>query len=299
MVALSPTDLRAAAAWQLGDIHAITPIPVGALNRSFVIDAASGRYVLRGYRYTERSPIEHEHDLIAFAHQRGVPTLMPVALPSGETLAVCDGLFYALFPFASGEQRVRGMLGAADAAAMGRCVGKIHQALRDFPHDRARQLKLQVSNAATTAMMDCIQQAINIHATGGDDEANTIEIMQGMRAYIERTPPPDQSIDTLPHQMLHGDYHERNIFFDQGEVSAVIDWEQALFAPRGWELLRTLVFVWDLALAESVAFLEAYQQVYPLPLTELDLAARWFAWSRGHNLWVYQAVYLEGNQRAR
>ncbi|MBC8076060.1 MAG: phosphotransferase, partial [Chloroflexales bacterium] len=94
-------------------------------------------------------------------------------------------------------------------------------------------------------------------------------------------------------------YHERNIFFDQGEVSAVIDWEQALFAPRGWELLRTLVFVWDLALAESVAFLEAYQQVYPLPLTELDLAARWFAWSRGHNLWVYQAVYLEGNQRAR
>lgn len=284
------------AAWRYPVDHAN---PSGVLNRSFVIDAVSGRYVLRGYHYTERGPIEHEHDLIAFAHQRGVPTLIPIALPSGAMLAVCDGLYYALFPFAAGMQRVRGTLDCADAAAMGRCLGHMHLVLGNFPHERARQLRLDMANAATFAMMDRIQQAIDAQATYGNDEANTIAIMQGMRKYIERTPAPFEALDALPRQILHGDYHERNVFFEQGEVSAVIDWEQALFAPRGWEIMRTLLFVWDLALAESVAFLDAYQRVCPLPCAELDLAARWFAWSRGHNLWVYQAVYLEGNDRAR
>ena len=292
-------DQNAVAQWQLTPTSPLGPIGDGVLNRCLLFEAAGKQLVLRACHYTDRSHIEREHALIAFAQAHGVPVVAPIPLPSGDTILLQEGHFYALFPFIGDTQYRRGALGTSEAAAMGRCLGHIHRVLEPCAIPAAREVRTTESNQLTLATMDAIRQAIATRTDPGDDETRTLTTLDGMRDYILQTPPPGQPLETLPFQLLHGDYHERNLFFAHGEVSAVIDWELSLRGPRGRELMRTLLYVWNLELEPCVAFLAAYQQIWLLPIAELDLAARWFAWSRGHNLWVYQAVYLEGNERAR
>lgn len=299
MTLVLPEDAEAASAWAFGQPASLTPIGDGVLNRCLLFEAAGQQLVLRACHYTERKHIEREYALIMFAKDHGVPVVAPIPLPSGDTILMQEGHFYALFPFIRDRQYRRGTLGANEAAAMGRCLGHIHRVLEPCTIPASREVRTTESYERTLAAMDAIRQAIAAHADPGDDETRTLTTLDGMRDYIVQTPPPTQPLEALPFQLLHGDYHERNLFFANGEVSAVIDWELSLHGPRGREIMRTLLFVWDLELEPCVAFLAAYQQVWPLPIAELDLAARWFAWSRGHNLWVYQAIYLEGNEQAR
>lgn len=90
-----------------------------------------------------------------------------------------------------------------------------------------------------------------------------------------------------------------NLFFADGKVSAIIDWDQAYTAPRAWGILRVLHYVGKLDPDFCRAFLAAYRQVLPLPQDELNAAAEVYGWLQAHNLWVYEELYLRGNARVR
>ncbi|WP_201363337.1 phosphotransferase [Dictyobacter formicarum] len=100
-------------------------------------------------------------------------------------------------------------------------------------------------------------------------------------------------------QAIWHHYQNTNLFFEDGQISAVIDWDQSYVAPRAWEVVRTLHYVCKLDGPLCRIFLTAYRDVLPLPPEELDLAAAVYGWMRGHDLWHYEAIYLEGNQRVR
>ena len=46
-------------------------------------------------------------------------------------------------------------------------------------------------------------------------------------------------------------------------------------------------------------FLNAYEAVWPLNGPDLELAAAQYGWFRAHNLWLYETLYQEGNERVR
>jgi Ser/Thr protein kinase RdoA (MazF antagonist) len=58
-----------------------------------------------------------------------------------------------------------------------------------------------------------------------------------------------------------------------------------------------LVFEFDPGLCHI--FLDAYRAEAPLTLAELEVAAAAYSHMRAHDLWPYEAVYLEDNDRAR
>ena len=79
-------DLEILSAWRIGAVHSIRPPATGTINRTLLVDAASGRYVLRAYRHAERAPVEREHAVIAHVCVRRLPAVAPIALPSGATI---------------------------------------------------------------------------------------------------------------------------------------------------------------------------------------------------------------------
>jgi homoserine kinase type II len=103
----------------------------------------------------------------------------------------------------------------------------------------------------------------------------------------------------LDQQVIHGDYQQTNLFFDNGRVSAIIDWDQAYVAPRAWEVVRTLHLVFEFDPGPCHIFLDAYRAEAPLTFVELEVAAAAYSHTRAHDLWPYEAVYLEDNDRAR
>lgn len=52
-----------------------------------------------------------------------------------------------------------------------------------------------------------------------------------------------EDLSSLEQQVIHGDYQEINLFFEDGKVSAVIDWDQSYVAPRASEVVQTLHYV--------------------------------------------------------
>lgn len=289
-------------AWKLSPLLSTWTPETGTIHQTLLLETTDGRYALRAYRYTaaERWRISCEHALIAYVQAHGLPALTPLLSLHGERILEQGGRFYALFPAAPGHQVARGTLTLHEMMAMGRFLGKLHQILADYPHEQVPHRSFAVDLATTLETMDTIEMAIRSRSPLNDEDTQALSQLAERRAWLVTAPPVRmQDLSSLEQQVIHGDYQETNLFFEHGEVSAVIDWDQSYVAPRAWEVVRTLHYVCKLDRVACRTFLEAYRGVLPLTSAELEQAALAYGWMRAHDLWQYQAIYLEGNQRVR
>jgi Ser/Thr protein kinase RdoA (MazF antagonist) len=298
-----PPDLQAAlAAWGVRDVLSATVPATGTIHQTLLLRTAAGAYALRAYRYRERRRVEFEHTLIAHARKRNVPAVAPIPLPgaAGATILEREGRFYALFPRAAGHQRDHTEMGPAEAVAMGRALAEVHRALADVPHDRVEARSFATDTAKTLAGIAALEGVIQSQPTRDERDRLTIAQLGERRSWLlARGDAGSVDLPGLERQVIHGDYQQTNLFFEGSRVSAIIDWDQAYVAPRAWEVVRTLHLVFTFDPAPCGLLLDAYRAVAPMPLAELDVAAAAYSHMRAHDLWLYQAVYLEGNDRVR
>lgn len=298
MTVVSAEDAQVVAAWGLGGVRDVRVPRTGVVHRTLLLDCADGRFALRAYRYAKRAPVEREHALIAQVAARGIPAVRPVPLLEGGTVLERGGRFYALFPFAPGRHIARARLGPRALAAMGGFLAKLHCALAECSPEGMRPRNLDMD--ATRTLEGIAQLLAVIHSKPERDAADALALEQlaSRRAAVVRTPgAPATPLAVLPFQTIHGDYQEGNLFFQENQVSAIIDWDQAYLAPRAWEVVRVLDLVCRLDPARCRAFLAGYRAGHTLSAGDLDLAAAWYGHMRLHDLWLYNAYYLEGNQR--
>lgn len=288
--------------WNLPPILSTWIPETGTIHQTLLFKTATKSYALRAYRYTpsERGRIEIEHALIAYVKARGLPALAPLPLPDGATILEQDGHFYALFPFAPGYQTLRGHLTLSEIQAMGSFLGKLHQALRDYPHERVSQRQFTLDLASTLATIESLEETIRSLPTRNAEDEETLVSLAERREWLKTASPVNfAEFLALEQQVIHGDYQETNLFLENDQVSAVIDWDQAYVAPRAWEVVRALHYACQLEKAACRAFLDAYRRVFPLPTSDLEIAAAAYGWMRAHDTWQYKALYLNGNQRIR
>ena len=287
-------------AWALSPIVRAYEPSTGTIHRITLLETCSARYVLRAYRYKDRSRIVSEHALSSYVRSQGLPAIAPLPLPSrGETILERGGQFYALYPFAHGLQVRRSQLTSHELiAAMGRCLGTLHRILAHYPHQHVRRQSFAVDPSATLSKIERIEAAIAEKVSQNTLDQCVLEHLSQRRNWLNTAPPVDlKLLSSLEHQVLHGDYQETNLFFTEGTVSGIIDWDQAHMAPRAWEVLRTLHYVFYLDTPRCKMFLDAYRDAFPLPQNELALTAQAYGWIQANNLWAYTAFYLENNER--
>lgn len=300
---LSPEDHAALSAWRLGPVLGVTLPATGTVNRTVLVHTVSGAYAPRAYRRRAegRARVAWEHTVISHAATQGIPVCRPIPLPSGETVWEKDGRLFALFPSAPGRQVRREELGDGEVAAAGRCLARVHLAFADFPLAQARHKPFTFDAAATLDSLTRIEAAIRSRAVQTDADRDALRHLARRGQWLQQAAgldePTRSRFAALPCQVVHGDFQETNLFFEGAEVSAVIDWDQCGVAPRAWEVLRALHLMLGLAPGPCRVFLAAYCALCPLPEAELQEAAACYGVLADQNLWVYEAVYLEGNDR--
>lgn len=289
--------------WNISPIVSTMTPPTGTIHQITLLSTNEASYVLRAYRYAQkdRSRIIVEHALSSYAQAHGIPAIAPLPLPSGETILEYEGRFYALFPFAKGQQVSREQVTSRDlVAAMGRCLGELHHILATYPREKVRGQSFTVDQSATYTKMERIEAAIAEKAHLDPFDRQILTMLSQRRTWLQASQAVDlKPFSLLDSQVLHGDYQETNLFFADGKVSAIIDWDQAYVAPRTWEIIRTLHYVFHLDLPRCQTFLDAYREVFPLLSEELDVTARAYGWIQAHNLWAYTSFYLDNNHRVR
>lgn len=288
------------AAWRRGAVLQSALPPSGAVNETMLLTLTDGEYVLRGYRHREEGPVKREHAIIAHMGAHGFPAVGPLPLPDGSTLLEHNGRFFSLFPRAKGEQRPRAALRPTDAAAMGHALARLQHVLRLLPLDASVRRTFPTDRAATLARLDSLATTIAARPNSDPLHAFVLQRLTAKRESLHQLP-VDAMIDfgALPQQVIHGDYQQDNLFFADGHVSAVIDWDQTYIAPPAWEVQRTMHLNFAFAQSTSLPFLAAYQSEAPLTLAELDEAARLYDLKVRHDLWLYETYYREGNARVR
>ncbi|HEY7833242.1 MAG TPA: phosphotransferase [Ktedonobacterales bacterium] len=296
MTILAPDEDRAIAAWRLGAVRRARVPRQGVVHRTLLLDCDAGRFALRAYRHADLARVEREHALIAAVAVRGIPAVRPVPLPEGGTVLAREGRFYALFPFALGRQIARARLGPRALAAMGGFLARLHHALAECQVEGMRPRAMDLDAGRTLAGIARLLAVIRARPDG--DALDALERLTRQRAEVECAAGASAApLNALPFQVIHGDYQEENLFFSDGSVSAIIDWDQAYLAPRAWEVVRVLDLVCRLDPARCRAFLAGYRAGHTLPAGDLDLAAAWYGSMRLHDLWLYTSYYLEGNER--
>jgi Ser/Thr protein kinase RdoA (MazF antagonist) len=285
--------------------------PGGLLNQNLFAATGRGAYFLKGYRYADPEPVRREHAVIGTAIAGGVPALAPLVDPAGNTFLRVGGRWWAIFPRVSGHQPAPGELSVAHASGMGCVLGAIHVALAALPAADVAHfpLKLHWESAVAYAEMAGYEAMIARRRTQGlkaldPFDQHTLASFGYRRSLLAGGVPPAESFAGLPQQVLHGDFHDRNLFFaPDGSVQHVIDWELAGRGPRAWELIRALDL--SLSLVEDVeaggpllrAFVHGYAAVAPLTAEECEAMPDLYWAARVHSLWVYEEHYRKGSAK--
>jgi Ser/Thr protein kinase RdoA (MazF antagonist) len=268
------------------------------MNDVAIVATASHKVVLRGHRRPERWRVELEHEVMAFARGRGVPVPDVIATPGGELIVEREGRLYSLSRYAVGHHVPRDTIDAALALVMGRALASLHVALEPFPTEAVPRVRRAQSREATVCRIDEILARLAAIDQPTKQDAWARERLQTRVAWLsEHTEPQHLALGC--EQMVHGDYQDTNLFFHGGNVSGVIDWDKAEVRSPGEEVVRAMHLSLGLDADRSGAFLAGYRSGAALSDHQLQVAAAEYGQQRAADLWLYETVYLNGDDRPR
>lgn len=289
------------AQWDVGKPLKVTDDALGTINRTWLVTTDRGRYALRLSGNEDTAALQRECDLVSRVAALGIPAVEPLQTTDGQAYVDVDGRLWTLSPFAPGSQTDRSEMSLEQDRGMGRCLGQLLEVLKSCPPDLVKRKQLGVDVGHTLAEIERYEQLIARYSEASEAEQYALDRLAGRRVWIEAH--ADEKTDGLTRlavQPIHGDFQEKNVFFDdRGDVVAIIDWDNARLAPREWEIIRTLNFVMNFDPVRCVVFAEGYREHAALDLPKLDRAAWAYGVKRTHDLFLFQEIYDRGNDRAR
>jgi homoserine kinase type II len=286
-------------AWPLGNLAAIERVLGGATNRVYRIESARGVAFLRVYKRADRELAEREHALIAHVRAHGLPAAAPIATLSGSTVVEHAGSVCALYEAAPGEQLRGADLSPTQAHAAGEFLARLHQVLLPLPDAGYLRWNLSWDGPAWCERLDHVERTLLQRGLRDETDRYALQRLRAQRAWLAHPECVHSYRPLAPAQVVHGDYQDANLFFAGDHVSALIDWEQAAFMPRAYELARAAWFMFRLDPEATRNLLRGYQSASDLSPAELADGARAWGCFADHHVWPLEELYLHGNNAAR
>jgi homoserine kinase type II len=295
--------------YEIPVIHGVTPVAAGFLSQNYVLHTGAERYFLKQYRFTERRRVAAAHEAKFYFAAANVPVILPLHTRNGERYFAFGERFYSLFPYVGGRHLPRGLFSPAALDSMAATLARIHRAGRHarLPSVGVSHAQKNYAHFVETArqILDKIPQR---QRTAFDELAEAfIQLKLRLAAQNQSAL---AAIALASDHLVHGDYQDANLFFDQRErVSHVFDWEKTAIAPRGLELVRAIEFICfsnpddytAVFSAENFAgarrFLQQYHEIYPITRAEFAAVSHVRYLHKLCSLWVESDHYLAGNQR--
>ena len=268
MAVFTPVSLKEAraflAGYDLGEVVELTAIAEGVENTNYRLETQDGahrrRFVLTQFEgRTDEASLPFCLGLTAHLAGRGFPCPTPIEDRSGGWLGRLNGRAAAVIEWKTGAWLLHPS--EADQAAAGAVLARLHQTAQSFAGRR--------ENPVGPAMWRRLADRCAAGASGEDRS-----LLDQVEAALARL--DDPFTDDLPFGAIHADYFPDNILFEEGAVSAVIDFYFGCTGPLVYDLAIALS-AWGFD-AEGRAMpdaLAAFQRGYEAvrPLSEAERAA--------------------------
>jgi len=234
----APSAAEVSAAFDV-EVGELRPHPGG-----FEADAfTDGRWFVKLWRYEPDG--DDALALTGTLASRGLPVPAALQASDGAYTAEHDGRRYAVFPFVAGREAT-----STELDAQARAMRRVHEL------DGIDLPRTEMYEWCIEALRDRLD-----HPWIRDRRDELVANIDRLEAVIERA----RSID-VPHVVCHHDMLGQNVLVDDGgEVVAIVDWGQAMLAPREHDLFACFDE------PDPPAFLRAYG-AEGLDLTHLEYA---------------------------
>lgn len=261
MTGAEPSGLDIEAALALYGIGGagVSRLQGGMVNACYRVEAGSDIYVLKWYRLGLR---ESEPQRLAFvcetqerARANGLPAPAVIRTGEGGLFAETAAGRFVLSEFVGGRQYARGSMPPDCAYSMGITLHHLFNVLAPLEGGLLRRQIPSKDEALASAkrLITLIERITSPDHIDGAALAKLRRQQRGLEAWDKPVPSPTGS------QWIHGDYQDTNLIFgDQGEVRAVIDWDNLTLGIRGYELMRAFNYSFPDGAASGLDFLRGY-----------------------------------------
>lgn len=237
------------------------PLLGGEDNINARVATDRGDVVVREYVQSGHAKVSAELALVAHLAHEGFPTPAPLTADNGEPVVLVAGKPIAVFPFASGE--VPPAMTTDLAEQSGALLARMHTATTGWTDDRIPVID----------RLGILEQAANSDvqlAGAGLWRTET-------RAFLDQHAGALALLAEQPSGPLHHDLHRQNLLVEDGEVTAVLDFDELNHGPLILDLARFFHYAAleqpdrRLPAAIAEAAVAGYQKVRLLSATELAL----------------------------
>ncbi len=215
--ALGEDELAAiAAAFDLGPVRGFEPIAAGTINTNIALTTESGRYFIRLNEGKAEADVAWEARLIVALAGEGVATPPPLLAKDGRAYAECMRKWASAFPWREGTHISADHVTPAIAETFGAALGELHRAGLALPSAWRRGSIYELDHLVTR-----FERFARV-----DDKALAYAIaVVREELNVARAQKPTRAAAT--HGMIHGDLFRDNVLWSGGQISAVLDFEQA------------------------------------------------------------------------
>lgn len=254
-----------AAAFDLGALSRFAAIAAGTINSNYEIDTDRGRYFVRVNEGKAEADVAWEARLVAALAAGGVVTPPPVIARDGRPYAPlpdAHAKWVSVFPWRGGKHLAPDEVTAERAAQLGGALAQLHVAGLALPVAWRRGSIYDHDHLVHRyAKFSCLSDPALTQASSmlGDELAMASEAQVVRRRATQG--------------IIHGDLFRDNVLWDAGEVTAILDFEQASGGSLAYDLAVCINdWCWTGApeLALIRALLDGYQRVRPLPAVDRE-----------------------------
>ena len=289
--------------YSLRGIVTIEKIDLGFLSSNYRVSNNDKEFFLKGYRYSDIEKVKEIHTVKKFFASHGFPVILPLQNKTGKTITTIEDVHYALFPFVKGIHFNRGTIPDHIAKALGENLAMMHACTQKHPLVIKESFGAWSDSIALSRMDELIGIIENIKTPNAFDRL-ALASLKFKEDLVKKDGKPLSDFALEPYILLHGDYHEQNIFFDvSGKIKYIFDFEKATMGPRCFELWRSVDYMFlngdfsDERISKAITYLKAYNAKNSISKEELTNGLEIYYQRLIHSVWVEKEHYLKENTR--
>lgn len=285
-------------------VEVLRRVEKGVLSQNYILQSGKDKYFLKKYRDFGIERLKEIHAVKQFFGARGIPVIMPLHNRDGVTFCEHSGSYYAFFPYVEGIQYEQTTLSDIGLKSCAELLARVHLLSKEGHPHLVRPRMFGWDREEFLSRAQSVEESISKQGNRNNLDKRAGEFLAQKIALVEQNTATYESFGLKSDHLIHGDFHELNIFFDeQDQVEYLFDWEKVNTSPRVIEVVRAMEFLCFYGKYEeenyrkAEIFLRTYNALYPLGAEELTKGfALWYI-HQLHNLWLLEEYYLEKNTR--
>jgi len=277
----------------------------GYLSNNRIISNKKQKFFLKQYHpeYT----IEKVNDIFKvseFFSSKNLPIIMPIKNNLKQLYFQIDSDIYALFLFVESNTVDRHHIKKENIISLAETLAKIHLL-------SSKGIPIQIDRYQNIAnkekFLNNYGKIMNVLKSKSElDEFDRLVLkhIEHKKVLVEKSLDEDnQSISIYFNHLLHGDYHEKNMFFDKlGNVEYIFDLDSTKIGNRLSELIRSMDYICfdtynEKNLEKVKLYINTYKKIYPFDKKDFENSLREYYIKRAHSLWIETTHYLENSTR--